>query len=80
MKSKQEIINFLKEQIHEITFEQVSKDSMTDNSVILELGLDSLDFAQLMLAGETFVGHKVNEKDINWANVRTIEQLADILQ
>lgn len=79
MKPLNDIINHLKLVIEDVTLGKVSRDTITRDSVLLDLGIDSLDFASIMLAGETFVSSKVNENGIDWRNIRTIHQLAQLL-
>ena len=79
MKPLSDIINHLKFVIEDVTLGKVSRNSINGDSVLLDLGIDSLDFASIMLAGETFVSSKVNENGIDWRNIRTVSQLAQLL-
>jgi acyl carrier protein len=79
MKSLSDIINYLRLVIEDVSLGKINRNEISGDSVILDLGIDSLDFASIMLAGETFVSSKVNEDGIDWRNVRTVSQLAELL-
>lgn len=79
MKPLNDIINHLKFVIEDVTLGKISSNSITGDSVLLDLGIDSLDFASIMLAGETFVSSKVNENGIDWRNIKTVSQLAELI-
>ena len=80
MKELSEIIEYLNEAVVEATLGNLGKETITGDSLLMEdLGLDSLDYASVMLAGETFVEHKVNENNVNWREVRSVAQLAELL-
>ena len=49
-----------------------------DQRIIQDLGLDSLDYATLMLGCETWSGTRVSDRAIEWARVQTVGQLADL--
>lgn len=80
MKSIDDIIQHLKFSIVEITLGNIDFISINnDSSLIKDLGIDSLDYAQVMLAGEEYINNKINENSINWGEINTIKQLAEIL-
>lgn len=79
MKTIDEIINHLKLQIEEVLLNSIDINLLNGETIILDLGIDSLDFAYIMISGETFVNGKVRENDIDWRNVRTIYQLSKVL-
>lgn len=69
----------LKSEIEEITFGQVVITEENENlALISELGLDSLDFASVMLSGETFSGVSLSEGSIDWSTVRTLDDLVEL--
>lgn len=81
MKKHDEIVEQLKIAIVEVTLGNVSKDDLKDTTLLMEeAGLDSLDYASVMLSGEEFVGTKLNENNINWRDVKTIGDLAALLE
>lgn len=79
MKALSDIIAYLKLVIEEVSLGQIDSKSINGDDVLLDLGIDSLDFASIMLAGETFVGGKVNENNIDWRNIQTVTQLAQVI-
>lgn len=44
--------------------------------ILQDLGMDSLDYATIMLGCEEWSGVKVSERSINWAEVQTLDDLA----
>lgn len=79
MKQTAEIIQFIKDTIEEVSLGNLKSGDIQDSDKLLELGLDSLDFATVMLSTEGFIGCKVNENDVNWRQVATVQQLAELL-
>lgn len=80
MKNVNEILEYLKGEIEVITLGNITHDNINDNSSLMDdIGLDSLDYASIMLAGETFVSGKIDENNVNWRNVRTVAELAELL-
>ena len=75
-----QIIEFLKSEIEEITLGRYSASKIQDDARILaDLGLDSLDYATLMLSGETFMDVKIDEATVDWRKVATLAELANLL-
>lgn len=80
MKSLGSIVKHLKDEIENITFKKISHYDIDDHSKILDdLGLDSLDYAQLMLSGEEFCNVKIDDNKVDWSKVKTVKQLAELL-
>jgi acyl carrier protein len=80
MKSVDAIVAYLTSAVEDVTLGAVAASQVTPGSTLLEdLGLDSLDYASLMLMGEQWVGVKVAEDDVDWRKVATVEQLATLL-
>lgn len=79
MKPLSDIVSHLKLVIEDVSLGKVNRNDINGDSVLLDLGIDSLDFASIMLAGETFVSSKVDENGIDWRNIRTVTQLAELL-
>ena len=79
MKTKEQIFNKIREIIEEVSL-GVTKacDIKESDKLIDDLGLDSLDYAEVMLSCEEWVGVKIKEDTISWGNVSTVENLADI--
>ncbi len=79
MKTKKIIIEHLKQEIEEISLGAISANSVSENSRIIgELGLDSMDYATIMLATEQKLGIKIREDGVRWAEIQTVEQLAEL--
>jgi acyl carrier protein len=50
-----------------------------DSQIIDDLNFDSLDYASLMLMGEQFLGTRITESNVIWSQIKTIEDLANLL-
>lgn len=80
MKNKSETIEYIKTLIEETSFGEIKATGISESQALIgDLGIDSLDFATIMLGCETWLQVKVKEDQIDWSKVRTIEQLADVL-
>lgn len=80
MKTREEIEKFLGEAAEEITLGQVSaKDVGPETQLLVDLALDSLDYATLMLMCEHWLGGRVDESSVDWRGVATVRQLSEIL-
>lgn len=80
MKTHNEIIEYLKGAIEDVTLGNIKRDKINDDSFLMDdIGLDSLDYASIMLSGETFASIKIDENNVNWRNVRTVAELAELL-
>lgn len=80
MKSKNETIEHIKTLIEENSLGEIKASSIKESqSLIEEIGIDSLDFAAIMLGCEKWLQIKVKEDQVDWSKVRTVEQLADVL-
>ena len=51
-----------------------------DTALLDEVGLDSLDYATVVVRTEDELGVKLREEDIDWPAVRTIGELAAIFE
>lgn len=79
MKTKEDIIEHIKTQIEETSLGSVSAESVTPESRIIgDLGLDSMDYATIMLSTEQKFGIKIHEDGVRWTEVQTVGQLADL--
>ncbi len=79
MKQTTEIIQFIKDAIEEVSLGNLKSGDIQDSDELLKLGLDSLDFATVMLSTENFIGFKIDEDDVNWRQIATVQQLAELL-
>lgn len=75
-----EIIAFLKKEAADIKMEPDLDKIKEDLLFAKDLGFDSLDYAQLVLAGEKFAGVSLDENTIDWRKVQTIKSLAQHLK
>ena len=74
------VAEYLKQEIQMMTNGKHRAAQIGDGAEILgELALDSLDYAMLMLAGESRFKVKVDEASVDWREVRTIADLAALL-
>lgn len=79
MKRKAEVLEHLKQVIHEVSLGAVAVEQITGESRIIgDLGLDSMDYATVMLSTEQWAGVKIREDGLNWSRIQTVEQLADL--
>jgi acyl carrier protein len=81
MKQKIEIVLKIQETIEELSLGNVpAKQISPENRLIADLGLDSLDFATVMLTVEKWSGIKIKEDLVNWSAVQTVDQLAALFE
>jgi acyl carrier protein len=79
MKTKSQIIEIMKLAVEDISLGRLEAKSVLDKSrIIADLGLDSMDYATLMLTTEQQSGIKIREDGVNWAEIETLDQLADL--
>jgi acyl carrier protein len=58
----------------------VEMDSIRPESrIISDLGLDSMDYATVMLMTERWSGIKIREDGVDWSKIQTVDQLADLV-
>ena len=80
LKTVKDIELKLAELVEESTLGSVPSVKATpDRKIIDELGLDSLDYASVMLSCERWLGSKVDERSVNWREIQTLGQLAEVL-
>ncbi|MDB4330367.1 phosphopantetheine-binding protein [bacterium] len=76
--SKKDLLNTAYEKMEEVSEGVIDKTKLTPDTVILDSGLDSLGYAQVMLALEDYTDKSLMEDDINWGDIRTIDQLVSL--
>ena len=77
MKTRTEIIHHLAAAIESATFGRVPASAIQPHDrLIADLKLDSLDYATVMLGCEQWSGRKLDENNVNWADIDTVEKLA----
>jgi acyl carrier protein len=55
-------------------------DHAPDSDILQEIGLDSLDYASVVVTVEDQLGVALREEEINWADVKTIRDLAGVFE
>jgi acyl carrier protein len=79
MKGKEEYCSRIKDLIEEISLGVHSSSSIQNSSKLIgELGLDSLDYASVLLGCERWSGIKIKEDGVRWAEIDTVERLAQL--
>lgn len=74
------IIDKMKLVIEDVSLGNLAAESVDPDSRIIEdLGLDSLDFASVLLACEQFLGIKVQEQSVDWRTIQTVRELSEFL-
>lgn len=74
------IIEKLKNIIEDVSLGNVASDTIfPENTILDDLGLDSLDFASTLLACEQWLGMKVQERAVDWRSIQTVRDLAQFL-
>jgi acyl carrier protein len=80
MTSQAEITVLLKEMIEEVSLGERTADSIDDSDTLLgTLGLDSLDYASVVLAVEERLNIKIAEEGVDWPALDTVAALAAFL-
>lgn len=78
MKTKEELLEHAYSKMIEVSEGTVERSFLKPDAIILDTGLDSLGYAQVMLSLEDLSGKSVMEDNINWAEIKTIEQLVEL--
>lgn len=76
--NKTELINIVFDKIIELTENKIQKEDLNKDTVILSTGLDSLDYAHIMLTLEEVSNISPDENTIDWGNIKTIDQLVSL--
>ena len=80
MKSKGEVLARVKETVEEVLLGAKKAANIPDNALLIaELGLDSLDYASVLLELEQWLGLRIREEGVSWGEIRSVSQLADFL-
>ncbi len=51
-----------------------------DSEILADIGLDSLDYASVVVTVEDRLGVSLREQEIDWSQVRTIRDLASVFE
>lgn len=81
MKTIDEIKAKVAQEINAVTYGQVNAktESDFDSHLIDDLGLDSLDYAAIMVTVEDWLEIRVPEANVNWAELQTGNLLSEFL-
>ena len=80
-KSAREIQDFLVKSIAEVAPDKRVGGSITAASDILsELGLDSIEYATVLLSCERWLGTRIREQGVDWSSLSTVGGLAAFLE
>jgi acyl carrier protein len=80
MKSVFEIETHICTLIEEVSLESIkARDVASESKIILDLGLDSLDYATILLACEKWLQIKISENGVEWNKIQTVRELAEFL-
>jgi acyl carrier protein len=80
MKSYEDILVHINGEIEEISLgTHQAEDINPDSHILNDLGLDSLDYASVLLACEKWLNIKVQEDGVDWSRIATIADLAAFL-
>lgn len=72
MKKREDILEFILHEIHEVSLGQLPPDQISPEANLLdELGLDSLDYATIVLSTERWTGVRVMDRVDDWSTVRS---------
>ena len=78
--TREEITAVLKSALSDVDGIKRSADQIAgDEEIIAGLGLDSLDYAMVLVECERALDVSVLEDDIDWRTVRTVDDLAGVL-
>lgn len=81
MQTYEGILAHIRSQIQEISLGMINAADINPDAHILEdLGLDSLDYASVLLECEKWLGIKVREDGVDWGRISTVADLAAFLE
>lgn len=66
--------------ITEAIAEHVPGDHDPDSDILQDIGLDSLDYASVVVTVEDRLGASLREDEIDWSRVKTIRDLAGVFE
>lgn len=80
VKSEEEIQRFIADTIQDVSLGVTRAESVSPQQRLIDdLGLDSLDYATVLLACEEWLTISVREDDVDWRAIDTVEKLAAFL-
>jgi acyl carrier protein len=79
MRTQNQIFDIVKKSVEDVSLGVISKDKVEWSSRLIEdLGLDSLDYASVMISVEKETDVSIEEDKVVWSEVQTAGQLADL--
>jgi acyl carrier protein len=80
VKTPPQIEQQIAELVEEVRLGQTPAASVRpEQELMADLGLDSLDYAAVLLGAERWLNIKINESGVDWGQIRTVRQLAEFL-
>ena len=80
MRTRDEVRDHVRRMIEEVSLGRVrAADVRSDSRLLDDLGLDSLDYATVLLATERWLGVRIAERDVDWRAMATVDQIAALL-
>ena len=77
---KNKVIDHICEQIEIVTLGRLkSTDVNPKDKLIEDIGIDSLDYASILLNCEDKLKIKVKEEGVDWRKIQTVDDLANFL-
>lgn len=81
MKTYEEILAHIRILIQDISLGTINiTDIDPDAHILGDLGLDSLDYASMLLECEKWLGIKVREEGVDWGRLSTVADLTAFLE
>lgn len=81
MQSKELITRFIAHTVEEVSLSAIAAATISpQDRLIDDLGLDSLDYATVLLSCEKWLGITVTEDGVDWRAIATVEALAEFLE
>ena len=79
MLTKNDFIQKIKQNVEELTLGVKTVSDINDNDELINtLGLDSLDYAIIMLQVQKWSNITISESNVKWGSIQTIEELANL--
>lgn len=79
MKTREEIVAKLKQHIADISLGNIEQTAIKETDEIIgTLGLDSLDYATVMLQVQSWSNVSIKESDVRWGTIKTVGDLTDL--
>ena len=81
MKNRQEIVEFLSDSIRDVAADRTAgRQIAMDTHILSELGLDSLQYAAVLLSCERWLAIRITEQGVDWSSLSTVGSLARFLE